>query len=202
MPLSLRSVLLSTAVTVTAAAGAAVWSGGSASPASAAAAKSGGPVAHAIYSGGRQTDFRVGEPLSVTWKGEEVGSVCWQPAPIQHFSCSKQFAAPAKAGKQQLQVKTDSGKTAYLHLQIGAANTVLPTGAAAAGAGHSVLYRFTCGTTGRPNSGSQAKNPKAVAHTGDRLAAYYRSGKSTIQGFVYKTGIAAFYDAGCLEAVK
>lgn len=163
---------------------------------------------HAIYSGGRTTDLRVGEPLAVTYPGRKIGRICWNPAPIQADQCGTGFAAPAHAGRQRLELTFADGTTVNTSVRVGRAATALPASrAAVTSRSHAVEYDASCEAPGYANYAGRKRRLSGKAdalaiRTGDRLAAYYVAGPGVIQAFGYRSGKPAFYRDGCLTPVR
>jgi hypothetical protein len=161
------------------------------------------------FTGGRSTDFRVGEPLEFFVPGEKIKRVCWTPAPIGRDRCGTSFGAPAKAGRQGFSITLRSGKVIHEAIQIGPRATRLPRTADASTApgAHVVEYRATCEADGHATVTDDGHLRGTVAKAqnlkdGDLVAAYYRAGGHAIEAIPYRTGQPAFYFDRCLTPVR
>jgi hypothetical protein len=70
---------------------------------------------HAIFSGGQTSNIRAGQVLIAIVRhsgGQDVRSICWEPAPIGRPACgTAQTGAPAQAGTQRVVVTLSDAST-------------------------------------------------------------------------------------------
>jgi hypothetical protein len=163
----------------------------------AASAQAPGISVHALFSGGRTTNFTAGTPLGVQYSDPSGQTreqqVCWSPAPIDLPSCTPTgTGAPAKAGTQKITVQLTNGQSVSTSIQVGAAATQLGNGTSNA---PPVPYTVTCADELYANAGKS--DPISLLSPGDQVAAYYKANSSTLQVYNYATNVAGFIASNC-----
>lgn len=166
-------------------------------PAAASAQATPSISVHALFSGGRTTNFTAGTPLDVQYNDPSGQTrekqVCWSPAPIDLPSCTPTgTGAPAKAGTQKITVQLTNGQSVSTSIQVGAASTQLGTGTTNA---PPVIYTVTCADELFANAGKS--DPISLLSPGDQVAAYYKANSSTLQVYNYATNVAGFIASNC-----
>jgi hypothetical protein len=157
---------------------------------------------HALFSGGRTTNFTAGTPLGVQYNDPSGQTrekqVCWNPAPIDQSACTPpDTGAPAQAGTQQITVQLTNGQSVSTSFPVGPAATQLGSGTSNA---PPVPYTVTCSTELYGNLGQQ--DPIHVLGPGQQVAAYYRANSSTLQVYDYTTNTAGFVASSCVTGPK
>jgi hypothetical protein len=157
---------------------------------------------HALFSGGRTTNFTVGTPLGVQYNDPSGQTrekqVCWNPAPIDQPACTPTgTGAPAKAGTQQITVQLTNGQSVTTTFAVGPAATQLGPGTTNA---PPVPYTVTCSTELYGNA-SQS-DPLHLVSPGEQVAAYYQANSTTLQVYDYTTNTAGFVASKCLSGPK
>jgi hypothetical protein len=153
---------------------------------------------HALFSGGRTTNFTAGTPLGVQYN-DPTGQtrekqVCWNPAPIDLPACTPTgTGAPAAAGTQQITVQLTNGQSVSTSFPVGAAATQLGSGTTNA---PPVPYTVTCSDELYGNAGQT--DPLSLLSPGDRVAAYYQANSTTLQVYNYATNTAGFVASNCV----
>ena len=99
----------------------------------AASAQAPSIAVHALFSGGKTTNFTAGTPLGVQYNDPSGQTreqqVCWSPAPIALPACTATgTGAPAAAGTQKITVQLTNGKSVSTSFTVGAAATQLGSG--------------------------------------------------------------------------
>jgi hypothetical protein len=157
---------------------------------------------HALFSGGRTTNFTVGTPLGVQYNDPSGQTrekqVCWNPAPIEQPACTATgTGAPATAGTQQITVQLTNGQSASTSFAVGSAATQLGSGTTNA---PPVPYTVTCSTELYGDAGQQ--DPLHLVIPGEQVAAYYAASGSTVQVYDYATNTAGFVASRCVTGPK
>jgi hypothetical protein len=153
---------------------------------------------HALFSGGRTTNFTAGTPLEVQYN-DPTGQtrekqVCWNPAPIDLPACTPTgTGAPAAAGTQRITVQLTNGQSVSTSFPVGAAATQLGSGTTNA---PPVPYTVTCSDELYGNAGQT--DPLSLLSPGDRVAAYYQANSTTLQVYNYATNTAGFVASNCV----
>lgn len=183
-----------------------------AGPADAAAGKTAAAAPalqiHALFSGGRTTGFRVGEPLAVQAHGKTLTKLCFSVAPLDHAKCGTRTSGlgPSVSGKLIVTATVKGGGKLERTLQIGAASTHLPASLdkADGNGGKVVVYDVTCDEPLYENysNGKLQDETKAGLTTGTHVAGYYRAGEGVIQVYAYRSGRAGFVSDSCLKAAN
>jgi hypothetical protein len=156
---------------------------------------------HALFSGGRTTNFTVGTPLGIQYSDPSGQTrekqVCWSPAPIDLPACTPLgTGAPAQAGTQKITVQLTNGQSVSKSFEVGPAATTLGP---ATGNPPPVPYTVSCPTTLYGDASST--DPVSTLNPGQEVAAYYRTG-SNLQVYDYATNVAGFAASSCLTAPK
>lgn len=164
----------------------------------AASAQAPSVAVHALFSGGRTTNFTIGTPLGVQYDDPSGQTrekqVCWSPAPIDLPACTPTgTGAPASAGTQQITVQLTNGQSVSTSFPVGPAATQLGSGTTNA---PPVPYTVTCsdelyGTAGQTD-------PLSLLSPGDQVAAYYQANSATLQVYDYATNTAGFVASKCV----
>jgi hypothetical protein len=168
----------------------------------AAAAQSPSISVHALFSGGRTTNFTAGTPLGVQYNDPSGQTreqqVCWSPAPIDLPACTATgTGAPAAAGTQKITVQLTNGQSVSTSFPVGPAATQLGSGTSNA---PPVPYTVTCSVQFYANAGQQ--DPLSVLTPGQQVAAYYGANSTTLQVYDYATNTAGFAASNCLTGPK
>jgi hypothetical protein len=173
-----------------------------AAPAAASAQTAPTVDVHALFSGGRTTNFTAGTPLGIQYTDPSGKTreqqICWSPAPIGQSACTATgTGAPAQAGTQQITVRLTNGQSVSKSFKVGPAATQLGSGTSNA---PPVPYTVTCSVELYANTGQQ--DPQTVLTPGQQVAAYYRANSTTLQVYDYATNTAGFAASNCLTAPK
>jgi hypothetical protein len=171
-------------------------------PAAAAAQTAQSVSVHALFSGGRTTNFTVGTPLGVQYNDPSAQTrekqVCWSPAPIEQPMCSATgTGAPAKAGTQQITVQLTNGQSVSTTFAVGPAAIQLGSGTTNA---PPVPYTVTCATELYGDAGGE--DPLQLVTPGEQVAAYYAANGSNVQVYDYATNTAGFVASSCVAGPK
>jgi hypothetical protein len=173
-----------------------------AAPAAAPAQTAPSVSVHALFSGGRTTNFTAGTPLGVQYNDPSGQTrekqVCWNPAPIEQPACTATgTGAPANAGTQQITVQLTNGQSVSTSFTVGPAATQLGPGTTNA---PPVPYTVTCSTELYGDAGQQ--DPLHLVIPGEQVAAYYVANSSTVQVYDYATNTAGFVASRCVTGPK
>jgi len=157
---------------------------------------------HALFSGGRTTNFTVGTPLGVQYNDTSGQTrekqVCWSPAPIEQPACTATgTGAPARAGTQQITVQLTNGQSVSTTFAVGAAASQLGSGTTNA---PPVPYTVTCATELYGDAGQE--DPLHLVSPGEQVAAYYAANSSTVQVYDYATNTAGFVASSCVTGPR
>jgi hypothetical protein len=157
---------------------------------------------HALFSGGRTTNFTAGTPLGVQYNDPSGQTrekqVCWNPAPIDLPACTPTgTGAPAAAGTQQITVQLTNGQSVSTSFPVGPAATQLGPGTTNA---PPVPYTVTCSDELYGNANQS--DPITLLTPGQQVAAYYQANSTTLQVYDYATNTAGFVASNCVTAPK
>jgi hypothetical protein len=171
-------------------------------PAAASAQTSATVDVHALFSGGRTTNFTVGTPVGIQYNDPSGQTreqqVCWSPAPIDLPACTASgTGAPAQAGTQTITVMLTNGQSVEKTFPVGPAATTLGSGTSNA---PPVPYTVSCSVEFYANAGQN--DPLYVLNPAQQVAAYYRANSTTLQVYDYATNTAGFAASNCLTAPK
>jgi hypothetical protein len=164
----------------------------------AAAAQSPSVSVHALFSGGRTTNFMVGTPLRVQYNDPSGQTreeeVCWSPSTITQPACTPTgTGAPASTGTQNITVELTNGKSVSTSVSVAAAATQLGSGTTNS---PPVPYTVTCSDELYGNANQS--DPISLLSPGEQVAAYYKANSSTLQVYDYATNTPGFAASNCL----
>jgi hypothetical protein len=168
----------------------------------AASAQAPSIAVHALFSGGKTTNFTAGTPLGVQYNDPSGQTreqqVCWSPAPIELPACTATgTGAPAAAGTQKITVQLTNGKSVSTSFTVGPAATQLGSGTSNS---PPVPYTVTCSVQFYANANQN--DPLSVLSPGQQVAAYYKANSTTLQVYDYATNTAGFAASNCLTGPK
>jgi hypothetical protein len=155
---------------------------------------------HAIFAGGRATNFHAGEVLFVDVKdagGRKVTQVCFTPAPIARPACGTvATAAPAQAGPTTVSVTLNDGTKLTRTLAVLAPATKV-------GGPRAVPATITCQDVTLFGNYNQRRHksldPRETLHRGARVGLYNRIAPGKIFMWDYATNLGGFASEACAK---
>ena len=180
---------------------AALVAGAALSPA-VAAAQTPAPAmrVHAIFSGGRNANFHVGEVVQVDVRnagGRKLTQVCFSPAPISRPACSGSgVAAPSQTGTTTITATLSDGRKLTRAFTIHAPATKVGGPIAVPATIRCVDMNLYANYNARRH---RSIGVRGTVHRGDRVALYNRIAPGKIFMWDYATNLGGFGSESCAQ---
>jgi hypothetical protein len=155
---------------------------------------------HAIFAGGRASNFHAGEVLFIDVRnagGRKVTQICYSPAPIARPACgAAPTAAPSQPGPTTIAVTLSDGTKLSRTLNVLAPATKV-------GGPRAVPATIACNDVTVFGNYDQrrhkSRDPRGTLHRGARVALYNRIAPGKIFMWDYATNLGGFASESCAQ---